>query len=57
MRPKRILVQFPEDIDKVLRLRAEDNVRSINGEIVHLVRYALRQLNKTETETETEKGK
>jgi hypothetical protein len=55
MRPKRILVQFPEDIDKVLRLRAEDNVRSINGEIVHLVRYALRQLNKTETETE--KGK
>jgi hypothetical protein len=45
------MIQFPAEIDEILRQRADNNVRSINGEVVHLVRYALRQLRQTETQT------
>jgi hypothetical protein len=44
MKPGRILIQFPEDVKEILKQRAEENVRSINGEVVHLIRFALKQI-------------
>jgi hypothetical protein len=38
----RVLISFPPDIEETIRRRAEENDRTINGEVVHLVRFALR---------------
>jgi len=48
MKPKRIMIGCPDDIMEILRQRAEDNVRSINGEVVHLIRFALAKLRAAE---------
>jgi hypothetical protein len=50
VKPKRILIGFPDDIMEILRQRAEENVRSLNGEVVHLVRFALARLAEKDME-------
>jgi hypothetical protein len=41
-RSGRLLANIPPEIEEEIRRRAKENDRTINGEIVHLLRFALR---------------
>ena len=49
-KPHRMLVGFPPELFETLQQRAEDNVRSINGEVIHLIKFALAKLPKPSSE-------
>jgi hypothetical protein len=36
-----MFIAFPAEMLDVLRQRAEENVRSVNGEVIHLIKFAL----------------
>lgn len=44
IKPKRMPIAFPPEMLEILRRRAEENVRSVNGEVIHLIKFALAKL-------------
>jgi hypothetical protein len=41
---KQITVRFPDELDDFIQKRAEDNLRSVNAEIVYLLKIAQREI-------------
>lgn len=40
----RMFIAFPPDMLEIIEQRAEENVRSISGEVIHLLKFALAKI-------------